>query len=388
MNILQLSVAYAPSWKNGGLSRVMFDYAKELSRRGCSVGVYTADFSKELKAAVTDWPEAIDVSYFHFYGGPLARFYFNYSPWEISRWLVKNLPKFDVVHLSQTRALPNVMLHNVAKKLRKPYVLSSFGSLPRRRNGIKTVYDAMFVRSLVRDAASLFAQTEHEADVYREFGGRPDQIRLVPLAFNEGEFFCLPARGSFRSGLGIRADQEIVLFLGRLHKTKGAPLLLEAFARVRRSRANAILVMVGSTGIDELPVRREIEKRNLEASVRVVPAIYGPERLKVYCDADVYAITPAVYEETPLAAIEALACGTPVVTTERASVPGLHGSGFGFVAAPDDAVQIADAIVSELDQSKGNVERRQLIRRFAHDTFALRTIGQLLHDEFKRVTAK
>ena len=97
MKILQLSLAYAPSWKNGGLSRIMFDYARDLAGRGHQVSVYTSDVSQTLKRRMPDWPKEIDVSYFKSLSGPLARFYFNYSPAELYRWLSANLPHVEDV---------------------------------------------------------------------------------------------------------------------------------------------------------------------------------------------------------------------------------------------------------------------------------------------------
>lgn len=385
MNLLQFSLAYAPSWKNGGLSRVMFDYARELSRRGCNVSVYTSDASRPLKERASDWPADLEMSYFKSYGGPLAKFYFDYSPIEISSWLSANLPRFDAVHLAQTRTIANIALHAAAVRTGTPYVLSSFGSLPRRSHGIKTIYDALFVSTLIRDAAALFAQTEHEAAVYREFGGRDAQIRLVPLAFNEPDFEHLPQRGSLRVRLGIPDDAPVVLFLGRLHYFKGSGLLLDAFARVQRTNKRAVLVIVGATDADRSRVAGEIGARGLNHCVHLVSAIYGADRLAAYCDADVYAITPLVYEETPLAAIEALATGTPVVTTEKASIPGLNNSGAGFVCPPDDIERIAESIQEMLERSAEGPARRAWVRRFAAEHFGLSHIGGLLKNEFSRV---
>jgi poly(glycerol-phosphate) alpha-glucosyltransferase len=59
--------------------------------------------------------------------------------------------------------------------------------------------------------------------------------------------------------------------------------------------------------------------------------IYGEDRLGAYVDADVFALTPAVYEETSLAALEAAACGTPTVLSPQCEIPGLVTAQGGLV---------------------------------------------------------
>lgn len=388
LRVLQFSLAYAPSWKNGGPPRVMFDYAKELTRRGCQVTAYTADFSKAGREAMgAAWPAEIRVEYFRTKTSPLAAFNSQFSMRELARWFDRELPNFDVVHLGQTRTLANVVLHRAARRHGVPLVLSAFGSLPRRREGLKTVYDKLFVNPLVHEAAGLLAQTAHEMDVYRAFGGREDQIALVPLAFDRSTFETLPPRGAFRAELGIDADAPLALFLGRLHRTKGIEGVVRAFARVVAREPRARLAIVGHDCGAEAEVRAEIARAGLDAAVSMTPPRYGGDRLQAYVDADAYVITPSVYEETPLAAIEALACGTPVVTTERADVPWLQSSGIGHVVPPGDVEACAAGVMDLMSRARGNRDDvRARTRAFAHQHFEIHTVGERLHQALLRAT--
>lgn len=381
LKVLQFSLAYAPSWSNGGPPRVLYDYARELTKHGCRVRVYTSDISRAGREAMgSAWPSDIAVDYFRSYRGALASFNSGYSMRELRDWFDRELPGTDVVHVGQTRSIANVVLHRACRRLGVPYVLSAFGSLPRRTEGIKTVYDAMFVRPFIRDAAALLAQTPHEMQVYRKFGGRDDQLALVPLAFDRRTFDALPSRGLFREQLGIGASAPVVLFLGRLHRTKGVDRLVRAFALAARREPAAVLVIVGHDCGAEQAIRDEVVRLGLGGSVHFVLAQFGPERLRIYVDADVYAISPAIDEETPMAAIEALACGTPVVTTARAEVPGLEGSGVGHVVPADDDERFANAVLDMVQRTR---EQPAGIRRaatmFARDRFEIECVGETLH---------
>ena len=65
--------------------------------------------------------------------------------------------------------------------------------------------------------------------------------------------------------------------------------------------------------------------------MRFAGPLYGSDRFTAYGDADVFCLTPRHWEETSVAALEAAACGTPVVVTEQSEIPGLDASGGGFV---------------------------------------------------------
>jgi glycosyltransferase involved in cell wall biosynthesis len=69
----------------------------------------------------------------------------------------------------------------------------------------------------------------------------------------------------------------------------------------------------------------------LEDVVRVLPPAFEVARIQAYIDADVFAVAATTYEETSLAALEAVAAGTPCVLTKQCAVPGLEAVGGGII---------------------------------------------------------
>ena len=97
--------------------------------------------------------------------------------------------------------------------------------------------------------------------------------------------------------------------------------------------------------------------------MRFAGPVYGDDRFAAYASADVFALTPRHWEETSLAALEAAACGTPVVVSEQASIPGLGEAGGGFVV-PLERGRIAGAIGEALVRSPElGSNARELVRR-------------------------
>src|SRR5205823_2658725 len=113
----------------------------------------------------------------------------------------RSLGRADVVHLFDFRSYLNAVAVNALERKNTPYVFSAFGELPRAtgiKRPIKVIYDLIFGYRILKNAHFLLAQTEDEAEWYRRFGAREEQIRIVPLAVDLKELEDLPAKGGFR----------------------------------------------------------------------------------------------------------------------------------------------------------------------------------------------
>lgn len=388
MLILQASPHYAPDWHYGGPPRVLATYAKALRALGHDVEVLVPSATLRGSAPVEGEVGGIAVHFFNAHPNFLARWYWNFSPSELSTWLRRNLHRFDVVHLAQTRTLLNVLVRREAKLLGVPYVLSSFGSLPRRSGWMKAGYDLIFTRHLTADAALTLGQTKHELEEYLVYGGARDRTRLLPLAIDMDEIPFGPRTGRFRSSIGVEAGDRLVLFLGRLHETKGIDLLLGGFKVLADRDPRARLAIVGHDCGFASQLASKIDELGIATRVHVSGPIFGPERFEVYADADVYCITPRVFEETSLASLEALACGTPVVTNRRAEVPGLEDPEVGVTLDSDEPRCIGGVLSHVLGQGGRDGEtRRRRVRAFAANTFSSQVVGARLEELLEEAVA-
>ena len=209
-------------------------------------------------------------------------------------------------------------------------------------------------RELVAGADRVLAPTPSEAaNLIDLYGARPDRIRVVPPGVDGSRF--LPGRpDEARRALGLEGSR-VALFVGRLQPLKGPDLAIRALAEAirldRRATRDLVLVMVGgpsgpAAALDEL---RQLAA-SLGVSDRVVllpPRPHG-EIPEVYAAADVV-LVPSRSESFGLVALEAQACGVPVVAS---SVGGLryvvgHGHG-GFLVPRDDVTGFGRRVVDIL----------------------------------------
>ncbi|MFC1599872.1 glycosyltransferase family 4 protein [Patescibacteria group bacterium] len=153
------------------------------------------------------------------------------------------------------------------------------------------------------------------------------------------------APDSFYHNRGLSADRKYLLYVGALDlKRKNVSKLLQAFKLFRGKHMDTHLLLVGYTtlkgGIDSLS--RKITKMGLGGSVHIIRNVPDEELVAFYNMAHIF-VFPSLYEGFGLPPLEAMACGTPVVSSDRASLPEALGDAAVY-ANPTSPTSIADAI--------------------------------------------
>jgi glycosyltransferase involved in cell wall biosynthesis len=193
----------------------------------------------------------------------------------------------------------------------------------------------------------------------------PEKVRLVPLGLELDRFRGIKRknRGELRRELGIGAKDPIILAVGRLVPVKRYDILIDAFAEFAHTRPEAHLVLAG----DGEPALRS----DLERQARSTPHIHflGWRRdlERLYTDADVLAMTSDT-EGTPVAVIEAIASGVPVMATQVGGVEDIITPGMGILVQRGSPRAVAAALTS-LSRRPAAVPdelRDAIVRRFSH----------------------
>lgn len=176
------------------------------------------------------------------------------------------------------------------------------------------------------------------------------RLRVVALGLElEGLAGPLP-RGGLRSGWGIPAEAPLVGMVGRLVAIKDVPTFLHAASKVRQTRPAARFALVGDG-----EERVLLEDLCARLGMAEVVTFHGWRRdmQSVYGDLDVV-VNSSRNEGTPVALIEALAAGRPVVATRVGGTPDLlRGGEFGRLVSAGDAQGLAEAILDTLEDREG-----------------------------------
>jgi glycosyltransferase involved in cell wall biosynthesis len=361
VKILQVNVTFTPL--GGGTTTVIRQLSESLVQKGHELMIYAGDF--KLDREYISGMQEVKVHTFHNWL-TLSRFYL--MPGMIGQ-VRRTLKDFDIVHLHCVRSFPSIVIHHYARKYGIPYVLQAHGSLTTffYKGWLKRSFDKLWGYRILRDAAKVIALTQTEAEQYKSRGVSNDKIEIVPNGIDLSEFENLPQRGEFRRKYGLDDNERVVLYLGRIHKIKGLDLLARAFADLSKSLNDIKLVIVGPDGGYLPSLKKLVGDLKIGVKVLFTGPLYGQDKLEAYVDADVY-ILPSFYETFPSTVLEALACQTPVILTDRCGIADVINGQMGLVV-PYDKEALCKALLHILSDNKLRQHFEQQSQSLIHQHF-------------------
>ncbi|MBM6401511.1 D-inositol-3-phosphate glycosyltransferase [Phycicoccus sonneratiae] len=237
---------------------------------------------------------------------------------------------------------------------------------------------------VVEAADRLVANTEREAaELVDLYGADPARVAVAEPGVDLVTF-APGSQAAARAALGVPADAVLLLFVGRIQPLKGPDVLVRAAAELVRRRPDlrdrlVVGVLGGASGSGvRTPMGLDVlaERLGIADLVRFVPPVDRPTLADWYRAADVVAV-PSHSESFGLVAVEAMACGTPVVAANVGGLPTAVGPG-GLLVDGHDTADWATALGRV---ALGPETRATLSRRAAEHAQGFgwaRTAGRLL----------
>jgi glycosyltransferase involved in cell wall biosynthesis len=271
----------------------------------------------------------------------------------VSRYLRSLKRHYDVIHDNQSLAYG---LLRIATEV--PTVATIHHPITVDRDTELNAANSLLHRMKIRRWYSFLTMQKHVArrishlitvsrcskrDISREFIIAPQRFSVVPNGINTDYFYPLP---------GVqRAEDQILVTNSADTPLKGLRYLLEAVALIRRGRPIRVVVIGSPKKNGE--IERLVERLSLGDAVHFTGRIPYEAFARYYAEATM-AVIPSLYEGFGMPAGEAMACGTPVISTLGGALPEVVGEA-GILVPPADTKALQEAICSLLDQP----ERRE-----------------------------
>lgn len=290
-----------------------------------------------------------------------------YFPWQLPHWVAKNRP--DVLHcpvpLAPRRSAAQVVVtvHD-AIAWDHPEWLSKVNQRHMR---------ALMPR-VVRGGAHLITPSEYSKERIAEaLDLDRDRITVVPWGISDRFSPGVPTGDPVP---GLERDAPFVLTVGTLQPRKNIESALRAFEQVAEAGAQHHFVVVGGRGWFDEQLVSLLNNSDLGDRIHVTGYVSDAQLIDLYRTAACF-VFPSRYEGFGLPPLEAMACGAPVISSNRTSLPEVVGDA-GILVDPDDR----DAITDALEQVLGSAKFREELAakgieragQFSWRTAAQRTI--------------
>lgn len=369
MKIIQVCPAFSPY--RGGLETHVEEISKRFAKAGFDVKVYSTDPSGKLPKRQSK--DGFEI--FRFRSLSPKRIYF-FAP-ELYNALAK-VKDVDIIHAHGYPNFPALASAAAKSANRKPLVFTPhYGGYDVQTMGTgiwrifaKKFYNLSIGRYIIQNADTVVAvgKSEREA-LRRKFDVEEGKIRYIPNGVNTQIF----PRTVENVG-----DKKTVLYVGRLEKYKGIHFLIKAFKKIETLHPEAKLVIVGSGPYKEDLIRLA-SSLNLHSKVKFLQNIPEKSLMQLYQSSCVFA-TLSQFEAQPIALVEAMASGLPVVATNVGAIGELirdHETGLllDFPPKEETLVELISFLLKNDNFSKkiGAEARKLILSTFSWD----RTVNEL-----------
>lgn len=263
-----------------------------------------------------------------------------------------------------------------------PYVVTIHDTIaldhPRWCKLSNALYYNLLMASSARTAARVIAVSNRTAaDLHRTIGLPAEKVRVIPCGIDRIFRAAVDPQACSRIRARYGLPDRYILHVGNLEPKKNARILLDVQAQLRKRGLPHKLVFVGHRSWRANAALREIRRE--AAAGNVVHAGYVDRRdlPAVYRMADVFAF-PSLYEGFGFPPLEAMACGTPVVSSSRGSLDEVLGRA-ACLANPEDDNEIVEAVIEMIfDRTARQQHIEEGLRqsaRFDWDTAARATLA-------------
>ena len=254
-----------------------------------------------------------------------------------------------------------------------PYIVTIYDMTvfitPRLHRFKKLVLDRTLIPRIARKAGAIITVSESaRKDILRYLKVPKEKVRVVMGAASPAFHPITDPKtlDAVRARHGLY--EPYLLYVGTIEPRKNLPRLVQAFANLKRRGLPHKLVIVGQSGWQTDPLYAEIERLGIKQDVLFTGYVPFDDLPAIYTMADAMAF-PSLYEGFGLPVIEAMACGTPVITSRSSSLIEVAGDA-GLLVNPLMVAELEDALDRVLNDPNLRADMRcRGLERSSHLTW-------------------
>jgi len=229
-----------------------------------------------------------------------------------------------------------------------PYLVRKDVEQTTFRHPLDIWFDKLAMGGLKRADALISDSHFTKQTVIEALGCPAERIHVVHLGVEHSVFRPQSIPEGFRKLYKLEDQTHHVLYVGSENPRKNLPRLLKAFAQIHKQIPDVRLIKIGSPeyGPQAEKLRHQVQLLGLEDDVVFIDHVSDKDLALFYNFADLF-VFPSIYEGFGLPPLEAMACGTPVICSNAASLPEVVGDA-AMMVDPYETDGLANAMLSLL----------------------------------------
>ena len=250
-------------------------------------------------------------------------------------------------------------------------------------------------KEVIRIADKIIASTSNEEkQLIHLYNADSNKIEVCPPGVDTSRFYPIP-QDEAKEYIGIPKDEKMLLFVGRIEPLKGIDILIKAIAQMQKSDVlstcpHYLFIIGGDPDADDKEMNNEMSKlRELCNQLGVGDMVLflgkrDQDSLQYYYSAAEVVVMPSHYESFGLVALEAMACGIPVVATQVGGLQHLVQNGkTGFIIPDNDPIALEEKLTQLICNSSLRDQMSRASAKYAK-SFAWENIAERLLEIFER----
>lgn len=335
----------------GGIEKVSFEQSKGLTKSGYQIDVLTSKIKGRNECP------AKGIRIFHFSAVNIAeRIGVPYPIPSIQayRTFAKVIKKCDLVHAHGHVYMSSYLAGKVAKKFKKPFILTQHNTFIDYRSGLNILEhlnDLTIGKAVLKDADRIVVVSNKTREYVYNLVEDKSKISVIYNGVDTNYFHPTNKMES-RKKLELAKNRRIILSVRRLVYKNGLDTLIESVRYIAKEHPDVLFVVAGK-GPSKKLIEDRIKESGIEENINLTGFVKD-ELLPIYYNAADYFVLPSASGEgLPLVLLEAMACGLPVISTMVGGTPEIIEHMKNGVLVPPRNPEAMAVIISELLSNEG-----------------------------------
>ena len=349
--------ASLPATQFGGIMFLCLDIAKESSKLGHDVTIFTTDldFANNPKTFNKKLPRIEKIQNFlinrtHVWFS-IQLFFVNPG-----MYFQMNKQNFDIIHTMGIRSFQSLVAAFIAKKKKIPLVISDQGGLTTHPDLTSSLTKKFlvalqkpFIKYIINSATKIIVPNDYEKRIFLEFCDE-SKIKVIQNGIN---LDILTSKNlNFKKKYGVNSD--FILFLGRFSKIKGLDVLLESI-NILKDKIDSSKIKFVIMGVDfgfESEMLDMIMKFKLENMIKVIKNPPREDVIQAYRESK-FLVYPSRWELSPLTPLEAFAFKKTIISTTAHGIPyTIQHDQNCILVEPDNPNLLSESILELMNDEK------------------------------------